>query len=202
MTLTCEVIWSFLSFRVRSLKLIRAVKFGRSTGGPTKTLVSWGVSWGWELTGSPFLRIALAILSTQWYTFTVWWVFESPGLSFPTQQQYSLASTISITVISHTSCLSQPQGDYFDIISCHRMLRKTILPLVTCPKGKIYNEWHVTDVSYVASFCQLSHLLYCASHIYSWYPASLQLIYFCSKIHCCEVCVCKIKWLQLIYWYY
>lgn len=115
-----------------------------------------------------------------------------------TQFPHSAASTISITVLSHTRCLSQPQGDYFDIISCNRMLRKTILPLVTCPKGKIYDEWHVTDVSYVASFYQLSHLLYCASHIYWWYPASLQLICFCSIIHCCEVCVCKIDYNSFI----
>lgn len=36
MNLTCEVVLSSLSFRIRSLNLMRAVGFGKSTEGPAK----------------------------------------------------------------------------------------------------------------------------------------------------------------------
>lgn len=188
MTLTCEVILSFLSFRIRSLNLIRAVEFGKSREGPTKEVSlmrcvlgtgperqpihtccpcfpehSMEEAWGCpgfcpckgtfqlgaeELSGcctSPCLCLGsvraravpgglesrscqakacscagvrtrpetnLDITDTSETgvrpTLTAWWVFGSPGLGFPAQQQYSLASTTSITVLSHTRCFSQP----------------------------------------------------------------------------------------------
>lgn len=49
----------------------------------------------------------------------VCWGSGSAGLSIPTQQQYSLVSTVSLTALSHTRCLSQPQGDDLDSISVH-----------------------------------------------------------------------------------
>lgn len=84
---------------------------------------------------------------------TVWWGLCSPRHTFPFSSKTS-PPTISAAVLCHTKSLSQPQGDYFDRISVHQTLRKTILLLVTCPKGKPYSgtsQMHKVCSCYIKS---------------------------------------------------
>lgn len=156
------------------------------------------MSWGLAQRGSPSMHVALAILSPWWSTLPVGWVLESPGLNFPAQQHYSLASTISIT-LSHQMPLSATRWWFW-----HHFLPQNVKEdnsaLSNMPKG--YMMSGMSQMCPMWLHFMLSHLLYSTSHIHWWYPASLQFIYFCCKIHCCEVCVCKIRWLQLVNWYY
>lgn len=114
-----------------------------------RTLTAGPVRWGTEGKACSYTRVSTGPESNLDITdvsemgvkstLIVWWGLDSPGLSFPIQQQHSLVSPVSVTALSHTRCLSQLQGDYLDSISVHWTLRETIWLLLTCPEGKIYS---------------------------------------------------------------
>ena len=66
MNLTCEVTLPFLSFRIRSLNLIRAVGFGKSTESCKRSWFSKVDPGPPDPRGSPSMHVALAFLSVRW----------------------------------------------------------------------------------------------------------------------------------------
>lgn len=103
----------------------------------------------------------------------VWWVLNSPGLSFPCQQQYSLVSTVRVTVLSHQMPLSTTRWLSWHHF-CPLNTKEENSALTSMLKEKNIREWHVTEESRVPSLYQMLQLLHSASHSYWQYPASLQ----------------------------
>lgn len=116
-------------------------------------------------------------------TVTVGRGLGNPGLSFPIQPHPLLAQLLALAPGASLS---------------HRGIILTALLSTesrkTCSSQHVQREeYPECGLSQVPSVYWMPQLVHNVSHGYWQYPASLQVMSFYCKIHCCEACICQIK---------